>query len=238
MIHVFRGPAGAAVSMLAAACALARGVSAGPAASPQDQSEPAASAVFFSPTDGVGALRAGLSREIRAARDRIDAALYTGMTVGTAIDLARAARAGIRVRVLVDPEALSGPGHLDPPPTRERTPRRKDAAPPVTERPDWHAILRKAGVIVRAMPLAAGTSGPSPEFHHKFAVIDGVTILTGSWNWSAKGDGINFENLVVIHDDGLAGRFAEEFERLWADADPAGLPANASRGRPPTPAVR
>jgi phosphatidylserine/phosphatidylglycerophosphate/cardiolipin synthase-like enzyme len=84
--------------------------------------------------------------------------------------------------------------------------------------PRWHRILTEAGVPVRVMPSAGTGNGDRPVFHHKFAVVDAGTVITGSYNWSARGDGANYENLVVIRDAALAGRFAEEFERLWAAA--------------------
>lgn len=61
----------------------------------------------------------------------------------------------------------------------------------------------------------------SPEhMHHKFMVVDGQTILTGSYNWTRSAETRNEENLVVLDDPFLAGRFAEEFERIWNISDP------------------
>lgn len=61
----------------------------------------------------------------------------------------------------------------------------------------------------------------SPEhMHHKFMVVDGQTVLTGSYNWTRSAETRNEENLVVLDDPFLAGRFAEEFERIWNISDP------------------
>ena len=61
----------------------------------------------------------------------------------------------------------------------------------------------------------------SPEhMHHKFMVVDGRTVLTGSYNWTRSAETRNEENLVVLDDPVLAGRFAEEFERIWNLSDP------------------
>ena len=56
----------------------------------------------------------------------------------------------------------------------------------------------------------------SGYFHHKFAVIDGETVITGSYNWSNAADDRNFENIVVIQCPEIASVFAREFARLWA----------------------
>ena len=187
------------VPALATLAVLGAAAVAGP---PPLPSSPPALEVDFSP--GVpGMLRARIAREIRGARESMDVALYTGMTVETALELARASREGRRVRVLVDVEALA---------PDEAARARGETAP------RWKEILVGAGVPVRTLP-PAGTTGPErPAFHHKFAVIDAGTVLTGSWNWSARGDGANYENLVVIRDAPFARRFAEEFERLWVTA--------------------
>ena len=61
----------------------------------------------------------------------------------------------------------------------------------------------------------------SPEhMHHKFMVVDGRTVLTGSYNWTRSAETRNEENLVVLDDPVLAGRFAEEFNRIWNLSDP------------------
>jgi len=50
--------------------------------------------------------------------------------------------------------------------------------------------------------------------HHKFMVIDGRLVVTGSYNWSAAADDSNFENIVVLECPELASVFTQEFERI------------------------
>ena len=54
------------------------------------------------------------------------------------------------------------------------------------------------------------------HMHHKFAVLDGATLLTGSYNWTLSAARENEENLVVTDDLRLVSPFAATFERLWA----------------------
>lgn len=54
--------------------------------------------------------------------------------------------------------------------------------------------------------------------HHKFAVIDGQVILTGSFNWTANAEENNFENLLVIHSPVLAMKYADEFQKIYGTA--------------------
>jgi len=55
--------------------------------------------------------------------------------------------------------------------------------------------------------------------HHKFAVIDHATLLTGSFNWTTSGDEDNAENLLVIRDKGkLTKAFSDEFYKQIQNA--------------------
>jgi phosphatidylserine/phosphatidylglycerophosphate/cardiolipin synthase-like enzyme len=53
------------------------------------------------------------------------------------------------------------------------------------------------------------------HMHHKFAVFDDRTAVTGSYNWTRSAAKYNEENLVVTHDRGLIDAFGEAFRRLW-----------------------
>lgn len=73
--------------------------------------------------------------------------------------------------------------------------------------------LSQAGVNVRI--------DRSPEhMHHKFMVIDGRTVMTGSYNWTRSAETRNEENIIAVDDPLLATTFSEEFERIWKLAEP------------------
>ncbi|MDZ8106555.1 MAG: phospholipase D-like domain-containing protein [Nostoc sp. DedQUE12a] len=59
--------------------------------------------------------------------------------------------------------------------------------------------------------------------HHKFAVIDNQTVITGSHNWSDAANNGNDETLVVIESPVVAAHYVREFARLYAKVKP-GLP--------------
>lgn len=57
-------------------------------------------------------------------------------------------------------------------------------------------------------------------FHHKFLVIDGRHIETGSFNFSAAAANKNAENVLLLRDvPELAGIYTEEWKRLWAEGE-------------------
>ena len=69
--------------------------------------------------------------------------------------------------------------------------------------------------------------------HHKVFVLDGTTVIFGSFNFSANADRDNDENCLIVDDPGLAGAFAGEFERVLAAArNPAPRRATPERERP------
>ena len=57
------------------------------------------------------------------------------------------------------------------------------------------------------------------KLHHKFAVIDNRTVITGSFNWSPSAAHQNDEVLLVIHSPLLAAHFTREMDRLWKGAE-------------------
>jgi cardiolipin hydrolase len=54
------------------------------------------------------------------------------------------------------------------------------------------------------------------HMHHKFAILDGATLLTGSYNWTRGAARDNEENLIVTDEPRLVNPFALTFEHLWA----------------------
>ena len=59
--------------------------------------------------------------------------------------------------------------------------------------------------------------------HHKFAVLDGGTLLTGSYNWTRGAAEKNYENLVLLEEPSLVAEFLGQFEKIWENARPLRL---------------
>ena len=68
--------------------------------------------------------------------------------------------------------------------------------------------LARQGIAVR-------TDKSEFHMHHKFALFDGATLLTGSYNWTRGADRDNEENFVVTTEPDLVRAFAAEFDKLW-----------------------
>ena len=59
------------------------------------------------------------------------------------------------------------------------------------------------------------------HMHHKFAILDGESLLTGSYNWTRGAARDNEENLIVTTDPRFLTPFGATFERLWAKLGPS-----------------
>ena len=53
------------------------------------------------------------------------------------------------------------------------------------------------------------------HMHHKYMVVDGKKILTGSYNWTRSAALNNHENLIMIEDTRVATHFQDNFNTLW-----------------------
>lgn len=57
-------------------------------------------------------------------------------------------------------------------------------------------------------------------FHHKFMIIDGDTLETGSFNYSANAVKHNAENVIILyHAPQIANIYEKEWQRLWSEAN-------------------
>ena len=101
---------------------------------------------------------------------------------------------------------------------------------------DWD-IARKAysidewlageGIEVRFIDVKGGC------LHHKFMIIDGKILMTGSYNFTNESEFRNHEAAIFTNNKALIQSFAAEFERIW---NLAVLPAPVeSTAVPPSP---
>lgn len=58
--------------------------------------------------------------------------------------------------------------------------------------------------------------GNKYNLHHKVFIIDGKTVVTGSFNPTDGGDKRNDENVLIIHDPDIAQKFLNEFRYVWS----------------------
>ena len=82
--------------------------------------------------------------------------------------------------------------------------------------------LAGEGIAVRFIEIKRGS------LHHKFMLIDGKLLITGSYNFTNESEFRNHEAAIFTNHKGLIQSFTAEFERLWSQCTPTESP-----GQPP-----
>jgi cardiolipin hydrolase len=75
--------------------------------------------------------------------------------------------------------------------------------------------LRSNGIMVKS-----NRRGTGALMHHKYVIIDGSILLTGSFNWTNKAVVSNYEAVLVSTEPSLVGPFREKFEEMWNNFQP------------------
>ena len=79
--------------------------------------------------------------------------------------------------------------------------------------------LVKNGIPVRIWYYSFRHYHPySKIMHHKMILVDGKTLITGSFNWSNTAETQNFENILVLNRDEhpeVLQAYVERYEKLW-----------------------
>jgi len=84
--------------------------------------------------------------------------------------------------------------------------------------------LKAAGIKVR-------NDTNSGDMHDKIMIIDGIIIITGSFNYSNAVENTNNENLLIINSTTVATTYGQEFAKIWDES----LAAEEEEETPPTP---
>ena len=149
-----------------------------------------------------------INGELNKARRNVDLALFVFSAQEVTNTLAKKVEEGIEVRLLADPGFASRPFSevLDL---------------LGLSMPDRFCKLEAGNQPLQRPVKGIGTPrlARGDKLHHKFAVIDSKTVITGSFNWSPSAAHQNDETLLVIESPKLANHFTREMNRLWRGAE-------------------
>lgn len=85
------------------------------------------------------------------------------------------------------------------------------------------------GIAVQFIEITRGS------LHHKFMLIDGKVLMTGSYNFTNESEFRNHEAAIFTNHKALIQSFATEFDRLWSQCIPAAAPATSVASSAITP---
>ena len=161
----------------------------------------AAPSASFSPYEDPGEVTLAA---LAGAQQRVDVAQYNIRNEVFA-DALRALKArGVQVRIVVDA---------------------KNAAEP------WNTLDDDFEAEGFALKRYRNSGHAYAIMHHKFCVIDGRQVLTGSFNWNHTADLVNDENMVSLDDPGLVAAYETEFAELWGTQPEAPGVGQGTTGR-------
>lgn len=134
-----------------------------------------------------GSVARKIEKLLKQANTSVDVAVYRITNPRLAKALRQARDRGLRVRLLVDRNKY------------EKTSTTRELLAENTV--PFHAIY--------------GRKEKGSKLHHKFAVLDGDTVLTGSYNWTIESEEQNYDHMLIIRDPKLVLAYQQEFDRLW-----------------------
>jgi phosphatidylserine/phosphatidylglycerophosphate/cardiolipin synthase-like enzyme len=142
------------------------------------------------PTGNVtgGGLDDRLVALVNRSQRTLDVAIYEFNLRNVAEAIARAADRGVRVRMVTDSDTLA----------------------------DRDVATQGALDIVRRAGISIVADGRRGLMHHKFMVVDGEWVETGSANYTDREAYRNNNNAIVIQSRALAENYIAEFEKMFA----------------------
>ena len=63
--------------------------------------------------------------------------------------------------------------------------------------------------------LPVKVDGNKYTMHHKVIILDGNTVVTGSFNFTQSADKENDDNLIVIHSAAVAAAYEQQFQKIY-----------------------
>jgi hypothetical protein len=133
-----------------------------------------------------GGIAARIVQEIQRAVRSIDIAIYTFTEVEIENALTAARNRGVSIRLIADSEEATAAGSVIP------------------------RLESKGFQIKRTAGIGDGI------MHNKYAIFDGETLLTGSYNWSLAAETRNFENAIFIYDSATVSSYQANFNSIWS----------------------
>jgi phosphatidylserine/phosphatidylglycerophosphate/cardiolipin synthase-like enzyme len=132
-------------------------------------------------------LKEKLLNEVESATLTLDLAIPEITSLEMAQGLVKARQRGVKVRVIADSKLAN-------------------------MRASKITFLIQQGILVKV--LGGKEKGVMTL---RFAIIDGKSVLTGSFDWTEALLKWNYENILIIHESETVVSYQKEFDRLWRE---------------------
>ena len=134
-----------------------------------------------------GSIKESLLKEVDSTTSTLELAIHEITSFDLAQAIVKAKQRGVKVRIMADSKQA------------------KAKSSRIT-------FLIKQGISVKV--LGGKEKG---VMNHRFTILDGKKVLTGSFDWSETSEKWNYENVLIIRDSEVVASYQREFDRLWRE---------------------
>lgn len=134
-----------------------------------------------------GEIKESLLKEMESVSETLDLALHEITSIDLAQALIKVRQRGVRVRIVAD----------------VRQARMKTS--------QINFLIRQ-GIPVKV--LGGKEKG---AMNHRFAILDGKKVITGSYDWSEASARRDYESVLIIQESEVVTSYQKEFDRLWRE---------------------
>jgi len=132
-------------------------------------------------------IKESILKEMESTTSVLDLAIHEITSLDMAQALVKAKQRGVRVRVIADSKQAN-------------------------MKTSKVTYLIQQGILVKV--LGGKEKG---VMNHRFAILDGKRVLTGSFDWSEASLKWNHENILILHESEGVATYQKEFDRLWRE---------------------
>ena len=132
-------------------------------------------------------IKESILKEMESTTSVLDLAIHEITSLDMAQALVKAKQRGVKVRVIADSKQAN-------------------------MKTSKITYLIQQGILVKVL------GGKEKEvMNHRFAILDGKRVLTGSFDWSEASLKWNYENILILHESEGVATYQKEFDRLWRE---------------------
>ncbi|MDI7259266.1 MAG: phospholipase D-like domain-containing protein [Thermodesulfobacteriota bacterium] len=134
-----------------------------------------------------GDIKESLLKEMESVSETFDLALHEITSIDLAQVLIKVKQRGVRVRIVAD----------------ARQAKMKTS---------------KINFLIRqGIPVKVLGGKEKGAMNHRFAILDGKKVITGSYDWSEASARRDYESVLIIQESEVVTSYQREFDRLWRE---------------------
>ena len=132
-------------------------------------------------------IKAYILREVESTTSTLDLAIHDITSLDMAQALSKAKQRGVKVRIVADSKQSK------------------------------MKLSQVAYLIHQGIPVKVLGGKEQGVMNHRFFILDGKKVVTGSFNWTETSEKWNYENILTLSEVEAVSLYQKEFERLWRE---------------------